>query len=129
MTLADCASALVPLAQTLPTETLPTEPVELRDALRALVRQRPSSWEAVAGDGRWIAEPVWAGAASYLPDLDVGVLAAAAVGHRQELWLWMMGERTWEHCVTGLLGRARRRRPASAASDEGRTPKSGGVHR
>jgi hypothetical protein len=31
------------------------------------------------------------------------------IGYRNELRLWVMGERPWEHCVTGLAGRVVRR--------------------
>jgi hypothetical protein len=33
-------------------------------------------------------------------------------GYRRELWLWVMGERTWSQCAGGLLGRVQRRLPA-----------------
>ena len=32
-------------------------------------------------------------------------------GYRSELWLWVMGERTWAQSADGLLGRVRRRLP------------------
>ncbi len=35
-----------------------------------------------------------------------GVIAAA---YRRELWLWLAGERTWQQCCSGLLGRLERR--------------------
>jgi len=34
------------------------------------------------------------------------------IGYRRELWLWVMGERTWAQCASGLLGRVQRRLPA-----------------
>lgn len=36
-------------------------------------------------------------------------LAAICHGYERELWLWLVGERTWSHCVSGLLGRVARR--------------------
>jgi hypothetical protein len=33
-------------------------------------------------------------------------------GYRRELWLWVMGERTWAQAAGGLLGRVQRRLPA-----------------
>lgn len=30
-------------------------------------------------------------------------------GYRRELWLWLMGERTWAQCCSGLIGRIGRR--------------------
>ena len=34
-----------------------------------------------------------------------------ATGYRRELWLWLAGERTWEQCCAGLIGRVERRLP------------------
>jgi hypothetical protein len=30
-------------------------------------------------------------------------------GYRRELWLWLVGERTWVQCCAGLIGRVDRR--------------------
>jgi hypothetical protein len=34
--------------------------------------------------------------------------------YRRELWLWLHGDRTWEQCCSGLIGRIERRLPRSA---------------
>ena len=34
---------------------------------------------------------------------------AIVVGYRREIWLWLMGERTWVQCCSGLIGRIDRR--------------------
>ncbi|MGH9043519.1 MAG: hypothetical protein ACRDVP_01530 [Acidimicrobiales bacterium] len=34
---------------------------------------------------------------------------AVAASYRREIWLWLMGERTWAQCASGLLGRVERR--------------------
>lgn len=34
-------------------------------------------------------------------------------GYRREIWLWLMGERTWAQCCSGLAGRTERRLPPS----------------
>ena len=40
----------------------------------------------------------------------VGVdIEAACRSYDRELWLWLVGERTWEQCVSGLGGRLLRR--------------------
>jgi len=36
-------------------------------------------------------------------------LATVVGGYRRELWLWLVGERTWEQTCTGLAGRVTRR--------------------
>jgi len=30
-------------------------------------------------------------------------------GYRRELWLWLAGERAWDHCCSELIGRIARR--------------------
>ena len=40
----------------------------------------------------------------------VGVdIEAACRSYGRELWLWLVGERTWKQCVSGLGGRLLRR--------------------
>ncbi len=34
---------------------------------------------------------------------------AVCRGYQRELWLWVVGERTWAQCVSGLSGRLERR--------------------
>jgi hypothetical protein len=34
-------------------------------------------------------------------------------GYKRELWLWLMGERTWSQCCSGLIGRIARRLPSA----------------
>ncbi len=34
---------------------------------------------------------------------------AIVTGYRREIWLWLMGERTWAQCCSGLIGRIERR--------------------
>ena len=41
--------------------------------------------------------------------MDEAAFVAVAAGYRREIWLWLMGERTWAHCCAGLAGRAERR--------------------
>lgn len=45
--------------------------------------------------------------------LDRARFSAIVVGYRREIWLWLMGERTWTQCCSGLIGRLERRMPAS----------------
>ena len=39
---------------------------------------------------------------------------AMMLAYRRELWLWLVGERTWTQACSGLLGRIERRIPAPA---------------
>lgn len=95
---------------------LPPEPTKLRATALALVRESPQQWAELADDGHWIAEPLRATWVQGLDSagVDVNTLANAAAGYRQELWLWVVGERTWQHCIIGLAGRVSRRNSQGA---------------
>jgi len=41
--------------------------------------------------------------------LDRAQFGAIVAGYRREIWLWLMGERTWSQCCSGLIGRIDRR--------------------
>ena len=43
--------------------------------------------------------------------LDRDGFGAIVIGYRREIWLWLMGERTWSQCCSGLIGRIERRLP------------------
>jgi hypothetical protein len=97
-----------------PDLSLPEEPVELRRRTRALVEQDPGRGAAVVEAGSFVADPLWErwGPALEAAGLDRGRFDAIVAGYRRELWLWVMGERTWAQSAGGLLGRVRRRLPA-----------------
>ena len=94
---------------------LPAVPVELRGRTRALIEQDPRRGSAALDAGSWIADPLWdrwalALEAAGMPRDRFHQIVA---GYRRELWLWVMGERTWAQSAGGLLGRVRRRLPAA----------------
>ncbi len=90
---------------------VPPEPAELRARTRALAEQDPAGAIALLGEGEWILDQLWERWGGELERSGMGRerLRQIAVGYRRELWLWVMGERTWEQCAGGLLGRVRRR--------------------
>jgi hypothetical protein len=45
--------------------------------------------------------------------LDRPRFVAIVTGYRREIWLWLMGERTWAQCCSGLIGRIDRRLPSA----------------
>ena len=97
---------------------LPEEPVELRRRTRTLIEDDPVEGAAVVDAGAWIADPLWA---DWGPVLDQAGMSRdrfgeIVAGYRRELWLWVMGERTWAQAAGGLLGRVRRRLPAPGAA-------------
>jgi hypothetical protein len=94
---------------------LPEEPVALRASVRALVEGEPERGAALIDGAAWIADPLWE---RWGPPLEAAGMSRArflqvVAGYRRELWLWVMGERTWAHSAGGLLGRVRRRLPAA----------------
>lgn len=81
---------------------------------------RRATWYAGVLAGQLLADVVDGdcGIAGWLWDrwrvLEQAGLDRAAFGvvvstYRRELWLWLAGERTWEQCCSGLLGRLNRR--------------------
>jgi hypothetical protein len=97
--------------------TAPAEPLELRERTRALAEQDPAGALALLDRGEWIAGPLWDcwGAALARAGLRRQDLLGVLVDYRRELWLWLMGERTWAQCAAGLAGRIRRRGAAPPA--------------
>jgi hypothetical protein len=94
-----------------PTLPLPAEPVTLRNKTRTLLEQSPEAGQQLLAAGEWIAAPLWKRWRSEL--VPYGMKRARfleiVVDYRNELRLWVMGERPWEHCVAGLAGRVARR--------------------
>jgi hypothetical protein len=95
---------------------LPEEPLALRLHTRALVEEAPDRGAALVDAGSWIADPLWEhwGPALERAGMDRGRFLGIVAGYRRELWLWVMGERTWSQAAGGLLGRVQRRIPADA---------------
>jgi hypothetical protein len=97
-----------------PDLSVPEEPVELRRRTRALVEQDPARGAALVDDGAFLADPLWQrwGPALEAAGLSRDRFGEIVAGYRRELWLWVMGERTWAQSAGGLLGRVKRRLPA-----------------
>ncbi|HEX6675466.1 MAG TPA: hypothetical protein VF486_10615 [Actinomycetes bacterium] len=95
-----------------PELAVPPEPAELRARTRALAEQDPAGAIALLGEGEWILDQLWEPWGRELERWGMGRerLRQIAADYRRELWLWVMGERTWEQCAGGLLGRVQRRR-------------------
>ena|SRR3974390_3458123 len=69
--------------------------------------------EVLTGD-HGVAAWLWTRWRSLEPlGIDEEKLAALVLGYRREVWLWLAGERTWEQCCSGLIGRIGRRLAAA----------------
>src|SRR5580658_1375631 len=90
----------------------PEEPVEMRNALRNALLAGVDWREGFSDDvcvGLWwwerwrpALEPAGMGREAFIEGI---------ISYRRELWLWLMGERIWDQCVSGLAGRVARRLP------------------
>ena len=99
---------------TAPVLHVPEEPtVRAEGWLSAVLEGRPLDEVLTGEDG--VAEWLWSrwrslGAAG-LAERELGQIV---LGYRREVWLWLVGERTWAHCCSGLVGRVTRRLGAGA---------------
>ncbi len=97
---------------------LPGEPAELRLATRALLEDSPEEGARLVSEATFVAGPLWEEWAAALEPagMDRDRFLEVARGYSDELRLWVVGERPWTHCVSGLAGRVRRRLPAPEAA-------------
>jgi hypothetical protein len=89
----------------------PVEPRSLKDQTRALLAEQPSAGREILARGDWIASPLWQLWGDQLAAAGVTCeqLRRIASGYENEMRLWLIGERTWEHAITGFIGRVNRR--------------------
>ncbi len=94
---------------TLPRLHFPDEPVFHRVQWRERVLAGEDITDVVTGPGG-VAEWLW-GRWRVLATagVDQAGLVAIVTGYRREIWLWLAGERTWQQCCAGLVGRIERR--------------------
>jgi hypothetical protein len=94
---------------------LPGEPAGLKAETRALLEDSPEEGARVVRDATFVAGPLWEewGASLEEGGMDRARFLEIARGYSDELRLWVVGERPWNHCVSGLAGRVRRRLPAT----------------
>jgi hypothetical protein len=90
---------------------LPDEPAHRREWLEAVLDG--TALETVVGGEAGVTSWLWSrwrslGAIGF----DEASLGAVVLGYRREIWLWLLGDRTWEQCCSGLIGRIGRRLPS-----------------
>jgi alkylation response protein AidB-like acyl-CoA dehydrogenase len=96
---------------------LPPEPIELRANARALLDEAPDKTLRALADGGWLAPLLWEewGALLEPRGWRRAAFQQVVASYHNELRLWLVGERPWAHCVSGLAGRVLRRQSASAS--------------
>ena len=92
----------------------PGEPAGLKAETRALLEESPEEGARVVRDATFVAGPLWEewGEVLERSGMDRARFLEISRGYSDELRLWVVGERPWNHCVSGLAGRVRRRLPA-----------------
>ena len=95
-------------------EVLIDEPVELCDRMRALAAVAPA--EARSRLAIEVAAVAGVAVVALAPALSIPDVEAVCASYQRELWLWLVGERTWAQCVGGLGGRLLRRSAARRSS-------------
>lgn len=91
----------------------PPEPDALKNRLRRRMLEQPTSWHTWEEQSASLSDWLWEQWAPVLTawGVDRSSLGDMVNGYRQELWLWVMDERTWAHAAEGLAGRIHRRAP------------------
>jgi hypothetical protein len=103
-----------------PTLTLLEEPRALKSMARTLLDQAPETGLPLVVAGEWIADPLWERWGDALLKRGMGreQFHQIVAGYGNELRLWVVGERPWQHYISGLAGRVERRLSLSATSAE-----------
>ena len=103
---------------------LPSEPAELRAETRAFIEDSPEEGIRLVNEGHPLAGLMWEEWGEKLSEagMDYEKFLQIARGYAGEIRLWVMGERTWEHCVSGLAGRVLRRLPRRRREQEPAEP-------
>jgi len=99
---------------------LPDEPAKLRAETRAFVEDSPEEGLRLVNDARFLANSLWGEWGTELEEAGLTYERFLQItrGYTGEIWLWVMGERTWDHCVAGLAGRFLRRLPEKRRQQE-----------
>ena len=95
---------------------VPEEPRTLLAEIQAQLEQSPADGLRLIDSTDWMADVLWPVWCEYLDDAGIGRAEFQRIvsSYRNELRLWVMGERPWVHCIEGLVGRVERRMEVSA---------------
>ena len=93
------------------------EPVELRAETRSLLEESPEEGSRLIGEATFVADLLWEDWGEHLGPAGMPYERFIEIsrGYADELRLWVVGERPWDHCAAGLAGRVQRRLPAEKA--------------
>jgi hypothetical protein len=93
---------------------LPDEPAELKAKIRAHLEDSPEEGSRLIADAAFVSDLLWEewGADLEADGMGYDRFMQISRSYAGELRLWVVGERPWDHCATGLAGRLLRRLPA-----------------
>lgn len=105
------------MARALQNLPLREEPAELRAETRALLEESPEEGSRLIGEATFVADLLWEDWGDILEPEGMGRdrFQEISRGYSDEIRLWVVGERPWDHCAAGLAGRVKRRLPAKEA--------------
>jgi hypothetical protein len=91
----------------------PDEPKTVGADARALLEESPEEGSRTINDARFVADLLWEEWNEELMEagMDYERFLEISRGYTNELRLWIVGERQWDHCIAGLAGRVTRRLP------------------
>ena len=97
---------------------MPDEPTKLKAETRALLEDSPEEGGRVIADAAFVSDLLWEEWGADLKEAGMGYdrFLEISRSYAGELRLWVVGERPWGHCATGLAGRLLRRLPAGQAT-------------
>jgi hypothetical protein len=89
----------------------PPEPVAIKEALAERARKDPAGTRRRLAEGTDLADTLWSAWGSQLETAgaESDALAAHLGSCRREVWLWIMGERTWDELARLVSGGVLRR--------------------
>ena len=98
--------------------SVPDEPIEIKARTRTLLEVSPEEGSRVIADAAFVSDLFWEEWRSDLEGAGMGYerFLEISQSYAGELRLWVVGERTWDHCAAGLAGRLLRRLPAGQAT-------------
>jgi hypothetical protein len=90
------------------------EPVGLRAETRSLLEESTEEGSRLVREASFVADLFWEDWKDSLEPAGMthDRFVEISRGYADELRLWVVGERPWDHCAAGLAGRVTRRLPA-----------------
>ncbi len=91
------------------------EPALLRAETRSLLEESPEEGTRLISEASFVADVLWEDWEEYLEAAGMSHdrFVEISRGYADELRLWVVGERPWDHCAAGLAGRVQRRLPTT----------------